>query len=58
MIDDETFDELVELVVHGFEMAGVAVLVIGALLAFVHAARTLRHEGRSAAFPTPRRARS
>ena len=55
MIDDETFDELMELVVHGFEMAGVAVLVIGALLAFVHAARTLRHEGRSAAYERARR---
>ena len=55
MIDDATFDELMELVVHGFEMAGVAVLVIGALIAFVHAASTLRHEGRRAAYERARR---
>jgi uncharacterized membrane protein len=55
MIDDATFDELMELVVHGFEIAGVTVLVIGALIAFVHAAWTLRHEGPGAAYERARR---
>ena len=45
MITDERFDELMELVVHGFEIAGVAVLVLGALGAFVHAALVARRDG-------------
>lgn len=44
MIDDERFDDLMELVVHGFEIGGVAVLVLGALGAFVHAAVVARRE--------------
>ena len=32
MITDERFDELMELVVHGFEIAGVVVLVLGLIV--------------------------
>jgi uncharacterized membrane protein len=55
MIDDVTFDDLMELVVHGFELGGVLVLVLGALVAFVHAGWTLRQEGPSAAYEGARR---
>ncbi|GAA5119558.1 hypothetical protein GCM10023339_33510 [Alloalcanivorax gelatiniphagus] len=54
MISDERFDALMELVVHGFEIAGVAVLVLGALGAFVHAARQVRTAGVRAAYETAR----
>ena len=33
-----SFDELMEVVVHGFEIGGVAILVVGALAAFLRAA--------------------
>ena len=55
MIDDERFDELMELVVHGFEIAGVAVLVLGALSAFVHAAWLARSTGARTAYEAARR---
>ncbi|MFC7724264.1 DUF1622 domain-containing protein [Nocardioides sp. GCM10028917] len=55
MISDERFDELMELVVHGFEIAGVAVLVVGALGAFIHAALVARRRGLPAAYETARR---
>ena len=55
MITDERFDELMELVVHGFEIAGVVVLVLGALGAFVHAALVARRHGLSQAYGTARR---
>lgn len=54
MISDERFDALMELVVHGFEIAGVAVLVLGALGAFVHAARQARTAGVRTAYETAR----
>ncbi|NPC42112.1 DUF1622 domain-containing protein [Nocardioides sp. zg-1230] len=44
-----------ELVVHGFEIAGVVVLVVGALGAFAHAAVIARRSGPSAAYETARR---
>lgn len=55
MLSDEGFDDLMELVVHGFEIAGVAVLVLGALGAFVHAALVSRSEGWPTAYETARR---
>ena len=55
MIDDERFDRLMELVVHGFEIAGVAVLVLGAIGAFVHAAWRARSDGAATAYETARR---
>ena len=55
MIDDERFDSLMELVVHGFEFGGVAVLVLGALAAFVHAAWSVRRIGARAAYEGARR---
>lgn len=44
-----------ELVVHGFEIAGVAVLVIGALAAFLHAAWAVRATGAREAYERARR---
>ncbi len=55
MIDDERFDDLMELVVHGFEIGGVAVLVLGALGAFVHAALVARRHGPATGYETARR---
>jgi uncharacterized membrane protein len=55
VIADERFDELMELVVHGFEIAGVAVLVVGALAAFAHAGLVARRHGPTAAYETARR---
>jgi uncharacterized membrane protein len=55
VISDERFDGLMELVVHGFEIAGVAVLVLGALGAFVHAALVARRQNATAAYETARR---
>ncbi|HEV2798835.1 MAG TPA: DUF1622 domain-containing protein [Nocardioides sp.] len=55
MLGDEEFDDLMELVVHGFELAGVAVLVLGALAAFVHAALVARRDGLATAYETARR---
>ena len=55
MISDDRFDHLMELVVHGFEIAGVVVLVVGALGAFAHAAVIARRSGLSAAYETARR---
>lgn len=49
------FDESMELVVRGFEVAGVAVLVLGALAAFVHAASSVRRVGAAAAYESARR---
>jgi uncharacterized membrane protein len=43
-----------ERVVDGFEIAGVAILVVGSLLAFVSAAAELRHDGRRAAYQRAR----
>lgn len=50
-----SFDDSMELVVHGFEVAGVAVLVLGALVAFVHAAVSARSVGSREAYEMARR---
>jgi uncharacterized membrane protein len=55
VIDDVTFDEMMELVVHGFEIAGVGVLVLGALAAFVHAGLIARSSGARKAYESARR---
>lgn len=55
MISDERFNDLMELVVHGFEIAGVAVLVLGALGAFAHAIWIARRRGLPHAYETVRR---
>src|SRR5215207_6079590 len=43
-----------ERVVTGFEIAGVTILVIGSVLAFVSAAGVLRRDGRQAAYESAR----
>ena len=50
-----SFDALMETVVRGFEVAGVAVLVLGALASFVHAAASARSVGLREAYETARR---
>lgn len=50
-----TFDETMELVVHGFEVGGVAVLVLGALGAFANAALSWRKAGSKEAYEQARR---
>lgn len=51
----DDFDSLMELVVHGFEVAGVAVLVVGGLAAFVQALLSVRRVGAQAAYEQARR---
>ena len=50
-----SFDEVMELVVHGFEIAGVVVLVVGSLSAFVRAGASWRRNGRAGAYEQARR---
>jgi uncharacterized membrane protein len=54
-MEDEDFDALMELVVHGFEVAGVVVLVVGAVAAFVSALVTARRTGAAVAYERVRR---
>jgi uncharacterized membrane protein len=49
-----SFHETMERVVQGFEVAGVAILVVGSLLAFVSAALVLRGGGGRAAYQRAR----
>ena len=55
MMQDEDFDAVMELVVRGFEIGGVAVLVLGALAAFVHAGWSVRRVGMLSAYEGARR---
>jgi uncharacterized membrane protein len=48
------FRDAMQWVVDGFEIAGVAVLVVGSLLAFVSAVRVYRRDGRRAAYERAR----
>jgi uncharacterized membrane protein len=48
------FHDTMRRVVNGFEIAGVGILVVGSLLAFVSAAAELRHGGRRAAYQRAR----
>ncbi len=50
-----SFDHLMELVVHGFEIGGVTILVLGALAAFVKAAASYRRVGAMRAYEEARR---
>ena len=50
-----SFDELMELVVHGFEVGGVTILVVGSLAAFVRAALSYRRVGALQAYEEARR---
>jgi uncharacterized membrane protein len=52
---DTDFDALMELVVHGFEVAGMLVLVLGATLAFASALMTARRAGPTEAYERVRR---
>jgi uncharacterized membrane protein len=49
-----SYQEWMERVVHGFEVVGVAILVVGSLLAFVSAALELRRSGGRAAYQRAR----
>ncbi len=50
-----SFGELMELVVHGFEIGGVAILVVGSLAAFLAAAISYRPGGGVQAYEGARR---
>jgi uncharacterized membrane protein len=50
-----SFDDMMELVVRGFEVAGVAILVVGSLAAFVSAALSYRRVGGHRAYERARR---
>ena len=52
---DSRFDSFMELVVHGFEIGGVAILVIGSVGAFVTAALSFRRVGPRRAYEEVRR---
>lgn len=54
-MDTLTFDDVMEIVVHGFEIGGVAILVVGSLAACLHAARSYRTTGRQRAYESARR---
>lgn len=49
------FDDLMEAVVRGFEVGGVAILVVGSLVAFVSAALSYRRVGARRAYEGARR---
>lgn len=49
------FDDVMELVVHGFEIGGVLILVLGALAAFVSAGASYRRVGAVRAYEGARR---
>jgi uncharacterized membrane protein len=49
------FDELMEMVVRGFETGGVIILVVGSLAALVHAALSYRRVGWAEAYELARR---
>ncbi|WP_182525792.1 DUF1622 domain-containing protein [Nocardioides dongkuii] len=49
------FDELMEAVVHGFEIGGVAILVLGSLAAFVRAGLSLRRREAGEVYEEARR---
>jgi len=54
-MSDTRFDHLMELVVHGFEIGGVLILVVGSLGAFVAAALSWRRVGGREAYEKARR---
>ncbi|MCD4527424.1 DUF1622 domain-containing protein [Nocardioides sp. cx-173] len=50
-----SFDEVMELVVHGFEVGGVTILVVGSLVGLVAAAASYRRVGGAGAYERARR---
>jgi uncharacterized membrane protein len=54
-VPELTFDELMEVVVRGFEVGGVVILVVGSLAALVHAALSYRRVGGGEAYELARR---
>ena len=54
-MDDRRFDSLMELIVHGFEIGGVTILVLGSLAAFLTAALSFRRVGGHRAYEEARR---
>ncbi|MFA6298311.1 MAG: DUF1622 domain-containing protein [Nocardioides sp.] len=54
-MSDVSFDELMELVVHGFEIGGVAILALGSVAAFLKAALSYRQIGWVRAYEDARR---
>jgi uncharacterized membrane protein len=54
-VTEMSIDDAMELVVHGFEIAGVTVLVVGSLTAFVTAASMYRRQGALRAYQGLRR---
>src|SRR5687768_10533845 len=54
-MDELTFDQVMEAVVHGFEIGGVAILVLGSLAGLVDAALVYRRVGGVEAYERGRR---
>jgi uncharacterized membrane protein len=54
-VSETYFDDMMELVVHGFEIGGVAILVLGSLAAFLAATSTFRRTGAVSAYQELRR---
>ena len=54
-MSDVSFDELMEMVVHGFEIGGVAILTVGSLAAFLKAALSYRSGGWKQTYEETRR---
>lgn len=54
-MSDVSFDELMEMVVHGFEIGGVAILTVGSLAAFLKAALSYRAGGWKRTYEETRR---
>ncbi|MCD4533781.1 DUF1622 domain-containing protein [Nocardioides sp. cx-169] len=50
-----SFDEVMELVVHGFEVGGVTILVVGSLAGLVAAAASYKRVGAAGAYERARR---
>jgi uncharacterized membrane protein len=53
-VTEISFDDAMDAVVHGFELAGVAILVVGSLAAFVSAALSYRSAGGRRAYAAVR----
>jgi uncharacterized membrane protein len=54
-VPELSFDDVMETVVHGFEIGGVVILVVGSLAALVHAAVSYRRVGWAEAYELARR---
>jgi uncharacterized membrane protein len=54
-VPELSFDDVMETVVHGFEIGGVVILVVGSLAALVHAAVSYRRVGWAESYELARR---